>query len=173
MIVAMDIATQTGVAFGGRKDEAPTSLSVDLGRGRSEDYRFSRILQLTHNLIEEHGPATIAIESAIGGPNASAYLIGLVACVRGVAANRHVPIKMCAIGSVRKHFLGRVPTRRDFPGMKPAQAKAAIKGLVMERCRVLGWQVADDNCADACALFDFARATMGAQTVPAGGLFDG
>lgn len=170
IVVALDIATQTGVAVGSPGGK-PKAWSVDLGKGRGEDARFSKALVLTHELIERHRPDLIAVEAAIGGKFASAFLIGVVACVRGVAANRGVPVRSYTSGSVRKHFLGRALAKRDFPALKPAAATKAIKGEVIARCRLLGWEVADDNAADACALWDFACATAGFQTAPSGGLF--
>ena len=170
IVVALDIATQTGIAVGSPGGK-PKAWSVDLGKGRGEDARFSKALVLTHELIERHRPDLIAVEAAIGGKFASAFLIGVVACVRGVAANRGVPVRSYTSGSVRKHFLGRALAKRDFPSLKPAAATKAIKGEVIARCRLLGWEVADDNAADACALWDFACATAGFQTAPSGGLF--
>jgi len=170
MIVALDIATVTGVAVGS-PGRPPKAWSVDLGKGRSEDARFSQVLVLTHGLIERHRPSLIAIEAAVGGPKASAYLIGLVACVRGCAANRGVPVQTFPINSIRKHFTGRALALRDFPHLKPLAAKRAIKQVVMDRCRMLGWDVPDADAADAAALWDFACATQGAQSIPAGGLF--
>ena len=170
IVVALDIATQTGIAVGSPGGK-PKAWSVDLGKGRGEDARFSKALVLTHELIERYRPDLIAVEAAIGGKFASAFLIGVVACVRGVAANRGVPVRSYTSGSVRKHCLGRALAKRDFPSLKPAAATKAIKGEVIARCRLLGWEVADDNAADACALWDFACATAGFQTAPSGGLF--
>ena len=63
--------------------------------------------------------------------------------------------------SIRKHFIGRGDLKRD-----------AAKARTMERCQRLGWQIANDNEADACAVWDFARAKLvGRSTI--GGLFDG
>jgi hypothetical protein len=170
IIVALDIATQTGVAVGS-PGRAPKSWSVDLGKGRSEDARFSKALVLTHELIERFRPDLIAVEAAVGGKFASAFLIGTVACVRGVCANRGVPVRPYTSGSVRKHFLGRALAKRDFPALKPGAATRAIKGEVIARCRLLGWDVPDADAADAAALWDFACATAGHQTAPAGELF--
>jgi Holliday junction resolvasome RuvABC endonuclease subunit len=169
-VLALDIATRTGVCVMG-VGGAPTAWSVDLGAGKSEEARFSAILVLTHTLIAKHKPDLVAIEATVGGKMASAYLIGLVACVRGCAANRGVRSQIYPINSIRRHFLGRAIAVRDFPGMTQAKAKKQIKAAVMERCRLLGWNVPDADAADAAALADFARATEGAQTTPAGGLF--
>ena len=170
-IVALDIATRTGVAVG-IPGSAPLCSSEDLGKGLTEDERFSKVLALTDRLIRTHKPDLMAVEAAIGGPKANQYLIGLVACVRGCAANRRVPVKSYHLGSIRKHFLGKDLVVRDFPGMDRRAAKAAIKETVLKRCRLLGWDVPDHDAADAAALFDFACAMAGHSTRPSGELFE-
>jgi len=172
-ILALDIATNTGVCVG-ESGATPKSWSVNLGEGRSQDARFSEVLRLTQGLIQTHNPDFIAVEAAIGGPKASHYLIGLVACVRGCAANRGVNCEGMHLGSIRKHFLGKSYTTKHFPHLKTADAKKAIKGLVMDRCRLLGWHVEDDDAADAAALWDYTCATKVRkfQAVPTGGLFN-
>lgn len=171
-VLALDIATNTGIAVGS-SDRDPKCWSVDLGAGLSEDFRFSEVLKLTHGLIETHAPDLIICEAFIGGKNASAYLIGLVSCVRGCAANRAVKCEMVFPATVRKHFLGKALTSRDFPGMKPARAKIAIKERVAAQCRALGWVVPDLDAADAAATWDYACATYSPryQAKPHGGLF--
>ena len=168
-IVALDIATNMGVAVGiagGR----PHTYSVDLGKGQSEDVRFSKVLAVTSALLAEHKPDLVAIEAPIGGNTTSHLLVGLAACVRGCVANRGVPLVSYNIPAIRKHFVGRAIAARDFPHLKPHAAKKAIKQVVMDRCKLLGWDVPDDDAADAAALFDFAGAKAGAQVI-AGGMF--
>lgn len=155
-ILALDIATTTGVAVGSA-GEAPVAWSKGLGKAPDER-RFSNALRLTSSLLAEHEPDLLAVEAPVGGPKTSHYLVGLLACVRGCACNRGVPIMMCSIGSVRKHFLGKSLSTRDFPSLKPAAAKRAIKEQVMARCKLLGWDVADADAADACAVWDYAMA---------------
>lgn len=174
ILAALDIATSTGVAVG-KAGSNPKTWTVDLGKKLTEDQRFSNVLRLTHTLIEDHSPDLIAVEAAIGGKTASAFLIGLVACVRGVAANRGVPVEVCYLAGIRKHFLGRNITVRDFPALKPADAKRAIKLEVVKRCAMLGHNPQTDDEADAIALHDFACAKFakGFQAKPMGGLFHG
>ena len=151
----------------------PLAFSVDLGKAQPEDVRFSRALALTHKLIAEHGPDVLAIEAPVGGPQTSHFLVGLVACVRGCAANRGVPVVRYSADAVRKHFLGRALKRRDFPGRSDKARSAALKAVVVDRCRALGWDVPDADAADACALADLALAKAGAQVAPSGRLFVG
>ncbi|MDE4303594.1 hypothetical protein PXK30_09745 [Phaeobacter gallaeciensis] len=185
-ILALDIATQTGIAVGDSGSQ-PRAWSISLGeapdRGRlSKDAkaaldgrRFSNALKMTQGLIEHHSPDLIVVEAAIGGAKASHYLIGLVACVRGCAANRGVTCKPANLSTVRKHFLGRAISVNDFPYLKSKDAKKkAIKREVLKRCELLKWDVdGDDDAADACAIWDWACAEFarGYQAQPGGDLF--
>ena len=170
-IVALDVATRTGVCVGSSGAD-PRAWSVDLGKP-PEERRFSNVLTLTQGLIVEHRPDLIVVEAFIGGREASAYLIGLVACVRGCAANRGIPMEMVYPATVRKHFLGKALTSKDFPGLSKAKAKLAIKERVARQCRAIGWVVPDLDAADAAATWDWACATKakGYQSKPHGGLF--
>jgi Holliday junction resolvasome RuvABC endonuclease subunit len=170
IVLALDIATSTGVAVG-TAGSAPVAWSEDLGRGQIDDLRFSKALALVSSLLAEHKPDLVAVEAPVGGPQTSHLLVGLVACVRGCVANRGVPLVSYHSGSVRKHFLGRVLTVRDFPALSKGKAKQAIKAEVIKRCQLLGWDVPDHDSADAAALFDYAGAMAGVQVQPGGGLF--
>lgn len=170
-IIALDVATRTGVCVGNSGAD-PRAWSVDLGQPPDER-RFSQILKLTHGLIVEHKPDLIVVEAFIGGKNASAYLIGLVSCARGCAWNHGIRTETVFPATVRKHFLGKALTSRDFPGMKQARAKIAIKERVAAQCRAIGWTVPDLDAADAAATWDWAQATKAPryQAKPHGGLF--
>lgn len=170
MIVALDVATRVGVAAG-RIGGDPVSSSVDLGAGKSEEHRFCRALKLTSFVIEKYQPDLLAIEAPVGGPKTSHFLVGLLACVRGEAQRQGVDSIIYPINAIRRHFLGRNLTVRDFPHMKTGAAKLAIKQSVIGRCEMLGWKPRDADCADGLALWDYACAKHGAVTVPAGGLF--
>jgi Holliday junction resolvasome RuvABC endonuclease subunit len=172
IILALDIATSTGCAVG-KAGGAPVAWSVNIGKGLTDDQRFSNILRLTSQLLEQHKPDMVAIEAPVGGRDTSHLLVGLAACVRGCVANRGVPLVSYHSGSIRKHFVGRTLTTRDFPTLSKAAGKMAIKAEVMKRCKLLGWDVPDHDSADAAALFDFAGAKAGIQVLPGGGLFNG
>lgn len=171
-ILALDIATRTGVAFRGPGDNAPRTWAIDLGKGQTEERRFARCLRMVKHYHATLRPDLIAVEAAIGGKHANAYLIGLVACVRAQAAMCGVPVKIYHAGSVRKHFIGKALTARDFPGMSAAKAKLEIKRAVADQCHAFGWHVDGLDEADAAALLDLARAKEGIQSMPTGGLFE-
>jgi hypothetical protein len=82
-----------------------------------------------------------------------------------------IPHRRYQVQSIRKHFLGKALTSKDYPGLTKDEARSEIKKVVMNRCRALGWAVDTDDEADACALLDYAMAMEGAQTMPSGGLF--
>lgn len=170
-ILALDIATNTGVAVG-ENGSAPVCWSESLGQAPDER-RFSNVLRLLDRLIDEHKPDLIAIEAAIGGKHASQYLIGLVACVRGCAYLNNIQSEVYYLASIRKHFLGKALSVRDFPAMTRGNAKRAIKKAVMDRCALLGWKVSDDDAADAAALWDYAmsRSITKYHAAPSGELF--
>ena len=75
--------------------------------------------------------------------------------------------------TTRKHFLGKALTSRDFPGLKQAKAKLAIKQKVKARGEAMGWVIPDLDAADAAATWDWACATYARQyqATPHGGLF--
>jgi Holliday junction resolvasome RuvABC endonuclease subunit len=173
IVAAFDVASVTGVAVGDPRGNRPLCWSVDLGKGRSDDARFSQALLLAHRVIEEHKPDLVAVEAPIGGSTHSMFLIGMAACIRGVATNRGIKVVTYQANSVRKHFLGKALTTRHFPGLSAAKAKGQIKAAVIARCKLLGWDVPDDNAADAAALFSLACASARLEQFPTGGLFRG
>jgi len=171
-VLALDLATLTGVAVGSA-GESLDFWTHDLGKGASEQHRFGRAIVLTSDLIRDHKPDLVAIEAAVGGQTASQFLTGLVACVRGVCAIRGVDCETFHIGSIRRHFVGKSLTVKDFPGMNRGAAKKAIKDVIIQRCRALGYDPRDDNQADAISLHDYACAIKAQkyQAKPVGGLF--
>lgn len=168
-ILALDIATQTGLAYGGPGD-VPLTKVVDLGAGRTEARRFAKALRVAEGFVEARKPDLVVLECPIGSAS-STVLIGLYACILGQVQKMGVPHKTYQVSSIRKHFIGKNLTTRDYPGLKKDEARKEIKKVVMNRCRAMGWNVDTDDEADACALWDYALAMEGAQTMPSGGLF--
>lgn len=170
-ILALDVASHVGIAVGS-SGGVPLCWSEYLG-GPPDDRRFSKVIRLTNHLIKTHQPDFVAVEAAVGGPKASAYLIGLLACVRGVAFMHGVACEPLHLAAIRKHFLGKHYGVRDFPGLNKGAAKKAIKAEVVKRCELLGWKVPDHDSADAAAVWDYACAIKSPkyQAKPVGGLF--
>lgn len=175
MIVALDIASATGVAVG-QAGSAPRAWVERLGT--TDDERFGNALRVVDRLIREHKPSLVAIEAPVGGPRTSHLLVGLVACVRGACRARGVKVEVYPIASIRKHFIGGNVTSAPYKHLPEKLRKGAArkdaKRLVMARCAALGWPVRNDDEADACALWDFACAlnSRSAQMTSLPGLFE-
>jgi hypothetical protein len=154
-VLALDLATVTGYArgeVGGR----PVAGSIRFGTRESGDGEvFGHAIGWFSKLIAmQPRPDVIVVEAMlppgakVGATNSSTRdrLAGLHAIVRGVAHIRGAGEIACySVGDIRHHFIGERSLRR-------AQAKQAI----VLRCEMLGWQVVDNNAADACAAWSFA-----------------
>lgn len=170
-VLAFDTAIKTGVAVG-RPGEKPQTFTVDLGKA-DWNVRFSRCLRMADHFITKFKPDLVVVEAPAAGNFTNADLVGLTVLVRGQAALRGIHCESVMANSVRKHFLGRAYKASDFPGKSHAAAKGAIKAMVIGRCVALGWDVKDDNQADAAALLDFAlsKRSRAHQITSVGGLF--
>lgn len=173
-ILALDVATKMGCAFG-RPLSSPKTWTVDFGELREHDARFAKALRFIRHIHNTLAPDLVAIEAPIGGGDANHYLIGLVAVLRAQAADLRMLTVEYHIGSVRKHFIGKHLTKKDFPALTEQAATKIIKGKVLTRCRALGWAVAGYDEADAAALFDYAcsRESRAHQVQNLPGLFQG
>lgn len=148
-ILAMDIATVSGWARG-RVGEQPTFGSIRFGGAESV---FASAMIWMLDTMATEPPDQIILEAmlpptAMKGQTSRAVrdrLAGLHGVIRGVAALRGIALSDAPVGAVRSHFIGESSLRRD-----------AAKAAVMERCQALGWEVKNDNEADACALWSFA-----------------
>lgn len=76
-------------------------------------------------------------------------LVGLVAVTEELLYDRQIDVREARVSDVRTHFLGSNRHKRD-----------EAKRLTIARCRQLGWKVADDNAADAAALWDYQRGIL-------------
>lgn len=172
-ILAFDIATRTGVAFG-PVGGTPRSTAIVLGAKLPDAQRFGEMIKAAKRLITHLKPDILVYEAPVGGPKTSHFLVGIAACFAGESvALGYNPISL-PLASVRKHFIGKHLTSAHFPGMTKNRARVEIKNTVIARCYALGWHVDGDDEADACALWDYAGATLGrAQSAPPGGLFNG
>lgn len=166
-ILAFDLATATGVAFG-QPGQVPTCFSERLGgAGADQAIRFAQALHMTQRLIKGYAPDVIALEAPLaaggGGAQSRAELaMGIRGCVIGMARHLRVPTVQFAVPTIRKHFVGHGRLKRT-------EAKRAT----IKRCSQLGWSVANDNEADAAALWDLTCAKLRASaTETPGGLFD-
>jgi hypothetical protein len=166
-VLALDIATVTGWAFGS-PGEAPAFGSIRFGKpggSRAAAYRaFSKWLDEKWNvrddqpdLIVYESPAVPSIMSGRTNIDTIRLLVGLAEYLEGWSYDRF-ELREASVSQVRAHFLGR--------NMKSAIAKP----MTMQRCLELGWEVTNTDEADACALWDyqcrFLRPDLASKTAP-------
>lgn len=166
-IIAFDLARKTGCAIGDAS-ASPICHTEVLGEvGSRHGIKFAQVLYMTKRLILEHKPDFVVIEKPIatgvaGSENRVQLAMGYRACVMASAHLYQVKFHHYDVQDIRRHFIGRGDLRRD-------PAKAAV----MRRCKQLGWNVSNDDEADACAVWDYARSRLANKsTMPQGGLFD-
>jgi hypothetical protein len=158
-ILALDLASTSGVAEG-RVGEKPRTWTWRLGSsGSSQAHRLAELLKLISNHLVVSKPQAIWVEAPMAprvmvdiGATAdtAGLLLGLPAIIRAVSYIRGVyTVNDANVQDVRKHFCGR----RTFP-------KGEAKAAVIQRCKMLGWDVANDHEADAAALWSYACGQM-------------
>lgn len=163
-ILALDIATKSGVAVGSAEGK-PEFATEDFSDCGSQYAKFSMARIWARNLIRQHEPDLLALEAPIVGgggmQNRALILIGMRACISAAAYDAGVKVEEYAVSTIRKHFLGS-------GRVKSKEAKAET----IRMCEARGWKVQNDNEADAGAVWDLACARHGFE-VNAGGLFLG
>ncbi len=158
VLLALDVATTTGFAFGRIHDARPTfghHRCAPPGASSGEAFLgFSRWLA---DLIGVATPAVIFYEAPldprqIGGRTSMETmfrLIGMAAHVHTVAQGRGVyRVERANVSEVRSFFIGKALKRDDAKRATIAQA------------RTLGCDVNDDNAADAIATWFYASAVL-------------
>jgi crossover junction endodeoxyribonuclease RuvC len=169
-ILALDIATQLGWARGKVGDVAPQFGHLRFAKpGASAAAVFGNAIRFLSATLEPHPrPDIVIVESLlpaaakVGDTNREVRdrLSGLHAIVRGVCFLRGVyEVQEATTQQVRGHFIGVHNLKRD-----------AAKLAVIDQCRRIGWQVVNDDEADACALWHYAVCLvdpeLGTQTSP-------
>ena len=151
IIVALDIATVTGFAYG-RPDKTPKFDSVRFakpGASRAACHRaFREWLDATWN-VRGHQPDLIVYEAPIGSLMKGATHIETIKRLIGMCEHLEewchgkIELREANVAQIRHHFIG------DNPRSKQAKA------MTIARCNKLKWMVNNDNEADALALWDF------------------
>lgn len=166
-IVALDLATTTGIAIGDTAGK-PVGQTEQLGDvGGLHGRRFAYAMRLTSDLIRDHKPDLVVIEEPIangpvGDRNRLMMAMGLRGVVFAACSVRKVRVAEYSVNTVRKHFIGN-----GFIRSEPA------KKATFERCVRLGWKPANFDEADAMAVWDLARSHYAKVTTPTpNGLFD-
>lgn len=153
-ILALDIATRTGFAFG-RPGEFPRSGSVRLApQGASNGMIGRGMLRWLTDFLAVNPVGALYYEVPLDPRHmgnktnfaTARVLLGLPFLVETIAEARGIfKLREAGVQDVRKHFVGEA---------RPKDKKAAV----LARCRQLRWAPEDDNAGDALALWDFACA---------------
>ena len=152
-ILALDLATRFGWAEGAPGTEPRYGSERFAPAGSSHAAVFGGAIKWLATRLSAFKPARIVIEAPMnpnmmqGRTNAKTgrLLLGLPAVIEGTAFRFGVyDVKEARVADVRHHFIGSNP--RGATG----------KQQTIARCRQLGWKPADDNAADALALWHYA-----------------
>jgi Holliday junction resolvasome RuvABC endonuclease subunit len=149
-VLALDIATRTGWAYGARGDKplhgVLTLPTPALGIGATGAAFNDGVA----DLLTVHQPARIVVEMpffhAAGSPITIETLLGLNMMAHVMAYRWDLAIEKVPAVTCRKAMLGQ--TR--FGGRKQG------KDAVMAWCRAQGWTPHDDNAGDALVLWGHA-----------------
>ena len=149
-IVAADIASATGVAVD-REDGRPRCMTWHTREGADMWAAGLAFADRLDSLLALEKPGLLAIEAPVLGNSGgkvftSELLIGLAFMAGVVARARGIRFERVHVQTVRRHLLNQG---------RPNNPKRAV----MERCRLLGWEVRNDNEADAAAVWAFAKAS--------------
>lgn len=163
-VLALDLATETGWALGRPGDDEPLSGTIRFAKkGASHNAISGKAIEWLIDFTTEHGIDEAVIEEEVHKPqhksstSSNAVTHGLIWNARGVLWLRGIyKIEMAPVNSVRKFFLG--------DGNLPREE---AKHRTVQRCRALCWNPADDNAADALAIWAW-RCAMIDPTVGAG-----
>lgn len=153
-ICGLDVATATGCADGW-SDEKPRTWTWDLrdaGKGRPQ--RLAHLMRLLTRYFQENAVDALFYEQGLSlgaaheigmAEGTMAFLRGALGVTEAVAATAKIPIiEAVNVQDARQHLVGQ----RRFP-------KGQAKQSVFDRCRVLRWNVADFDQADAAAIWSF------------------
>lgn len=175
-ILALDLATWTGHAIWRPGLTSPRAGVLRLPKSGEDVGRFVYVFeQWLKAYLNFERPRYVVFEAPYVGEKTSQEtarkLMGLAvvtelvchAFKQGGADCRYLEVNNAP---VRTHFLGEGSRSNRYrrPG---EELRDALKRMTVETCAQKGWQVDDDNEADALAVLDFAAYTLrNAVTVP-------
>lgn len=153
-VLAVDASKRRTGIYGDRRDGERYALSWT-GASEALPGRAGALYsEFLCNVIRTHEPQLIAYEAPVMGNRGGGMtmnmevafvLIGLAFLTETIAASYKIRCVRAHVATVRKHLLGT--GRPDNP-----------KQAVMERCKLLGLDVANHDIADAAATWAWAKA---------------
>lgn len=163
-ILCLDLATTTGWASGRPFEPRangflPASGSIRFGKSGADDGEvIGKLMQWLKDQTTSTDFGMIVFEAPVGPGMAGrtnfktlARLVGMCKAVEAVCYLRKVPVYQASAASIRKEVLGTG---------RPENPKAAV----MAEMRARGFDPADDNEADALALYFYASVLLSDHT---------
>lgn len=160
-ILALDIATQTGWAYGAPGEVPRAGTIVFGGQGSSLGKAGRGMMRWFSDFLKLFPTDTIYFEAPFDprhmgmktNMNTSRKLLGFAFMLEALAEAKGIfDISECEVKDVRKHFIG----------CNPKNDKG--KELVQTRCRQLGWKFDSADAADALAVWSYACAIVAPKT---------
>jgi hypothetical protein len=156
IVLALDLASISGWAVGEPGGEPVHGSHRFASKGASHEAIFANAFHWTSGIVAEHKPTLVVWEAPLAGfktgkttNDVSTILFGLPAVVgAAVYISGIFDIRKADTRDVRLHFIGCNPKR--------AQAKP----MVVRQCHAMGFQVYDDNEADALAVWHYMCALL-------------
>jgi hypothetical protein len=122
--------------------------------------RFDAFRTALWDAIDQWAPAEILMEAPLPPPaqtsaGSARQQYGLAAYVEGECGQAGIPVLERSADEVRRLLIGRSRSRRGNggPDLFGRPVQQTIKAMVIAHVRSLGLPVADDNVADAIALY--------------------
>jgi hypothetical protein len=155
-ILALDVATKTGVAEG-RPGEVPRLQTIDFRGDDGLTGLYGRATLWMATKLRDDPPDLVVIEkpvppsAAFGHTNADTTMItiGMFGLLCGIVHCKSIRLEIAPISTWRKHFLGN----GRLPG-------PIAKAMALERCALLGWTAIDHNAAESAGIWSWAGATF-------------
>lgn len=142
-VLSLDLATRTGWASNANGRRSGT-VEFQLKRGESPGMRFLRCRAWLSEMLElvgGHADVIVYEQAHHRGGAATAVCVGLVTEVQAFAAEHDIELMPVHTGSLKKWATGK---------------GNASKEDMTAAARIRGWDVEDDNEADAALLLDYA-----------------
>lgn len=150
-ILALDLSTKSGWAFGG-PDDKPKHGVWELGHDGNHGRYFSCLAGMLEDAIAVHAPDLVVFEAPL--PHASEkFRTSSVASVRVLIGLCAVTEMICFEKAVRCEEAGVREARQLVMGSQPT--KGSPKEGVMQFCKMMGWNPATDDAGDALILWQY------------------
>lgn len=173
-ILALDLATTSGIAFGDAGEGRPTTYySTRFAKaGGGADLVGCAFLTWFADLtrVEKFDAVFIeramhpAVAAKIGTtPETNMILVGLAFMAASFARARNIPrVEFVDAQKAKKHFAGQARFKDEFNPVdgRVMKSREVGKRATIIRCQQLGLQVTDDNTADAVSLWFYGASLV-------------